>query len=235
VADADAGAVGDGGAAGVTFPQVTLYLVLPPGTYEVRLVAAGSTDCSTSLVDLPSLAIAANTYTTIAVIGEKTPVGGDQALALTSFTDEVTAPAGQIALRFVNASPSQTLTQGADLGTGSQAGTGGPWAPLFSGVAFGHTGASNGSDAGTVDANGYLAFNPLQTATLSAHATATATDATIALNDVSIPAASAATVALVNGVSNGTTAGAMKLLQCPDVDNSTGTSLLTTCNIISTQ
>jgi hypothetical protein len=234
VADADAGALGDGGSAGITFPQVTSYLILPPGTYEVRLVAAGSADCSTGLADLPSLAIGANTYTTVAAIGEKTPVAGDQALALTSFTDDVGAPAGQIALRFVNVSPAQALMQ-ADLGWGSQSGAGGMWAALFTGVAFGHTGASVGSDAGTVDPNGYVAINALQTATLSAHATASASDATIALNDVSIPAMSAATVALVNGVSNGTASGAVKLLQCTDVDNSTGTSLLTTCTIISTQ
>lgn len=233
VADADAGAVGDGGAAGVTFPQVTSYLILPPGTYEVRLVAAGSTDCSTGLADLASVTINANTYTTIAAVGEKTPVSGDQGLALTSFTDEVSAPAGQIALRFVNASPSQTLMQ-ADLGTGSLAGSGGPWAPIFTGVAFGHAG-SGASDAGTVDANGYVAINPLQSATLSAHATGTASDGTVALNDVSISATSAATVALVNGVSNALASGAVKLLQCADVDNSTGTSLLSTCNIISTQ
>ncbi len=234
VADADAGAAVDGGAAGITFPQVTSYLIIPPDTYEVRLVAAGSADCGTSLVDLATVTINANTYTTIAAVGEMTPVGGDQALALTPFTDDVTAPAGQIALRFVNASPSQALTP-ADLGTGSFAGTGGPWAPLFTGVSFGQTGATAGSDAGTVDGNGYVALNPLQTATLSAHASASAMDATVAVNDVSISAASATTVALVNGVSNGLASSAVKLLQCADIDNSTGTSLLSTCNVISTQ
>ena len=73
------------------------------------------------------------------------------------------------------------------------------------------------------------------TATLSAHPSTSAHDATVALNDVSIAATSAATVALVNGVSNGLASGAVKLLQCADVDDSTGTSLLTTCSIISTQ
>jgi Domain of unknown function (DUF4397) len=234
VADADGGALGDGGATGITFPQVTSYLIIPPDTYEVRLVAAGSADCSTGLVDLTSVTIAANTYTTIAAVGEQAPVGGDQALVLTPLSDEVTAPAGQIALRFVNASPSQSLTP-ADLGTGSLAGTGGPWAPVFTGVAFGQTGATSGSDAGAVDANGYVAMGQLSTATLSSHQSMSAQDATIALNDVSIAATSAATVALVNGVSNGLAASAVKLLQCADVDNSAGASLLTTCNIISTQ
>ena len=80
VAAGDAGAVGDGGAAGVTFPQVTSYLIIPPGSYEVRLVAAGSTDCSTSLVDLASVTLAANSYTTIAAVGEAAPVASDQPL-----------------------------------------------------------------------------------------------------------------------------------------------------------
>ncbi len=234
VADADGGAVGDGGTPSIAFPQVTSYLIIPPGTYDVRLVAAGSADCGTGLVDLTGATIAQNTYTTIAAMGEAVPVGGDQMLKLAAFPDEVTAPAGQIALRFVNASPSQALTP-ADLGTGSLAGTGGPWAPLFAGVVFGQTGASAVDAGAAVDGSGYIAINPLQTATISAHASASATDATVAANDVSIAAGSATTIALVNGVSNGQAASAVKLLQCGDVDDSAGTSLLSTCSVISTQ
>ncbi len=235
VASSDAGSsLGDGGTAGITFPQVTSYLVIPADAYAVRLVAAGAADCSTSLVDLASVTLAANSYTTIAAVGEVTPVGTDQALALLAFGDEVSAPAGQIAVRFINASPSPSLSP-ADLGTGSLAGTGGPFAPLFTSVAFGQTGGAAGNDAGTVDANGYVAVNPLATATLSAHQTSGAVDATVAVNDVTIAATSAATVALINGVSNGVASSAVKLLQCADADNSTGSGLLTTCSIISTQ
>ena len=234
VAAADAGSLSDGGTTGVAFPQVTAYLVISPGAYDVRLVAAGAADCSTSVVDLSSLTLTANTYTTVAAVGELTPVSGDQALKLASFTDEVSAPAGQIALRFINASPSPSLTP-SDLGTGSIAGTGGPFAPLFTGVAFGQTGSVAGSDAGMVDANGYIASIPLGTATLSAHTSASASDATVAVNDVSIAATSAATVALINGVGDLQGSRAVKLLQCADADDSTGTSLLSTCGIISTQ
>jgi Domain of unknown function (DUF4397) len=233
-AAADAGSLSDGGIPGVAFPQVTSYLIISPGVYSVRLVAAGAADCGTSVVDLASLTLTANTYTTVAAVGEQTPVSGDQALTLVSFTDEVSAPAGQIALRFINASPSPSLTP-SDLGTGSLAGTGGPFAPLFTGVSFGQTGSVAGNDAGTVDANGYIASTPLATATLSAHPSASATDATVAVNDVSIAATSAATVALINGVSNGQASSAVKLLQCSDADDSMGTSLLSTCSIISTQ
>lgn len=230
VAAGDAGTLGDGGAAGITFPQVTSYLIIPPDSYEVRLVAAGSTDCSTSVVDSASVTLAVNSYTTIAAVGEAAPVATDQPLSLAPFTDEVSAPAGQIALRFINASPSPSFSP-ADLGTGALSGAGGAFAPLFTGVAFGTTGA--GSDAGTVDADGYVAINPLAAATLSAHTTASAADATVALNDVTIAATSATTVALVAGVGNAPPSP--KLLQCADVDDSMGTSLLSTCSIISTQ
>jgi|HubBroStandDraft_6_1064221.scaffolds.fasta_scaffold455329_1 hypothetical protein len=230
----DAGSPGDGGTMGFAFPQVTSYLVISPGSYDVRLVTAGAADCSTSVVDLDALTLTANTYTTVAAVGERTPVSGDQPLTLVSFTDEVGAPAAQIALRFVNASPASSQTT-FDLGTGSLAGTGGPFAPLFTGVAFGQTGSVAGSDAGTVDANGYIAENPFMTATLSAHPSASASDATVAVNDVSISATSAATVALVGGVSNGQASSGVKLLQCADADDPTGTSLLSTCSIISTQ
>jgi hypothetical protein len=232
VAASDAGTLGDGGAVGIVFPQVTSYLLIPPGTYAARLVAPGSTNCATPVVDLATVTLAANSYTTIAALGEATPVGGDQPLSLVPFADDVSAPAGQIALRFINASPGQSLSP-ADLGTGSMAGSGGLFSPLFTGVSFGKTGT--GSDAGAVDANGYLAITPLATATLSAHPTAAAADGTVALNDVTITATSAATVALVNGVSNGLSTSGAKLLQCADVDDGAGTSLLSTCSIISTQ
>lgn len=232
----DAAAMGDGGTVRIVFPQVTSYLLMSPGTYAVRLVTAGATNCATPVVDLATVTLAANSYTTIAALGEAAPVGSDQPLSLVPFTDDVTAPAGQIALRFINASPGQSLSP-VDLGTGSMIATiatsGGPFAPLFTAVAFGKTGA--GSDAGTVDANGYLAITPLATATLSAHITAYSMDATVALNDVTIAATSAATVALVNGVSNGLSTSGAKLLQCADVDDAAGTSLLSTCSIISTQ
>jgi len=187
VAASDAGSPGDGGAAGIIFPQVTSYLVIPPGTYSVRLVAAGAADCLTTVVDLTSVTIAANSYTTIAAMGEAVPVATDQPLALSPFADEVSAPAGQIAIRFINASPSPAQSP-ADLGTGSLAGTGGLFAALFRSVPFGQTGSAAGNDAGAIDASGYIAINPLATATLSAHASVQAVDTTVAVNDVTVTA-----------------------------------------------
>jgi hypothetical protein len=238
VAAVDAGTLADAGAAGISFPQVTSYLVITPGSYEVRLVVAGSADCSKPVVDLAMVTLAASSYATIAALGEASPVGMDQPLSLVPFTDEVSAPPGQMALRFINASPSPTLTP-ADLGTGSIAGSiggpGGGFAPLFTAVGFGKVAGSDGGAIDTIDANGYAASTPFATATLSAHPTAAGADTTVALNEVTIAATSAATVALVNGVGSGTGSSGAKLLQCADADNSAGTSLLSTCSIISTQ
>jgi hypothetical protein len=234
VAAGDAGTLADAGAAGISFPQVTSYLVIAPGSYEVRLVVAGSADCSKPVVDLAMVTLAESSYATIAALGEATPVGMDQPLSLVPFTDEVSAPPGQIALRFINASPSPTLTP-ADLGTGSIAGSGGGFVALFSGVGFGKVAGSDGGTIDTIDANGYAASTPFATATLSAHPTAAGADTTVALNDVTIAATRAATVALVNGVGSGPGSSGAKLLQCADADNSAGTSLLSTCTIISTQ
>jgi hypothetical protein len=226
----EAGAPGDGGGpagAGLTFPQVTSYLALAPGTYAVRLVSAGASDCSKALVDLAVASLEAGSFTTVAAVGEATPGPGEPPLKMVSFVDEVTAPAGQIALRFINASPGLTAV---DFGTGSLSGAGGAFAPLFRGVAFGDAGAVAESDAGAVDANGYLAAGAYAGATLSAHVTATATDTATATNDVNVRAGSAATMALIGLVSGGASA---ELLQCADADDTSTGARLAQCEIVS--
>ena len=219
---------GDGGATGLAFPQVTSYLVIPPGAYTVRLVAAGAADCNASLADLASVTLNDGTYTTLAAVGERMPMQTDQPLKLVSFADDVTAPTGQIALRFINASP-QLLS--VDLGTGSLANAGTPFSPLFTGVAFGTAGSAAGTDAGTVDANGYLASNPFAGATLSAHLSTNSATDTVTATSVTVSAPSAATIAVIGGVTGDPTPP--RFLQCADVDDSTGASLLAQCSIIS--
>ena len=151
----------------------------------------------------------------------------DQPLKLTPFADDVSAPAGQAAVRFINASPSLISI---DVGTGSLGGTGGTFVPLFAGIQFGQVGSAAETDAGTVDPNGYLATIPYSGATLSAHVTNSATDTATAANDVNVAAGAAATLALVNGVTGG---GGAKLLKCDDADDSTATSLVAQCTVLS--
>jgi FlaG/FlaF family flagellin (archaellin) len=215
---------GDGGAAGLVFPRVTSYFVVPPGSYTVRLVAAGAASCDTAIAELPSVPLDDGSYTTIAAVGELIPVLTDPPLKLVSFADDASAPSGQIALRFVNASPSMTAV---DMGTNSIANA--MFSDLFANVGFGQAGGAAGSDAGRVDADGYLASNPFSGATLSAHASQTATDAAIA-NDVTIDPGSAATVALIDGVTNG---AAAELLLCADGDASIGVGGFSRCTVLS--
>jgi FlaG/FlaF family flagellin (archaellin) len=214
----------DSGAAGLVFPRVTSYFALSPGAYTVRLVTAGASNCDAKIQDLSPLPFEDTTYTTIAAIGEVTPVGMDRPLQLVSFADDAAAPSGQIALRFINASPSMTAV---DLGTNSIENQ--MFSGLFVDVGFGQAGGAAGSDAGAIDDNGYLASNALSGATLSAHATPTETDAAIA-NNVTIAAGSAATVALVDGVTNGSVA---KLLLCADGANATVQGSFSDCALIS--
>ncbi len=231
LAAADAGASderGDGGAAGLTYPQVTSYFGRPPGSYSVRLVAAGAADCNASIVDLTSVALTNGTFTTVVAVGEVTPIPSPQPLKLVSFADDVTAPSGQIALRFINASPQPMSV---DLGTGSLSNAGGPFVPLFVGVGFGESAGPSTGDAGTFDANGYLALNPLAGATLSAHVSTSGTDAAIATN-VMVTAQSAATIAMIGEVS-GDPKRPPQLLQCPDVYDGTSASLLSRCSVVS--
>jgi hypothetical protein len=223
-------ASGDAGAPGLAFPEVTTYFTVTPGTYAARLVAAGTNDCGSGLADLAPLALVAGSYSSVAAIGEVSPAPGDAPLAVVAFADDVAAPAAQIALRFLNASPWSGASS-VDLGTGSLAGTGGAFVPVFTGVPFGQTSSAANTDAGTVDANGYLGSNPLAGATLSAHVTAAATDLATAANAVTVDPTAAATLVLLGG---GSTPAA--LLECPDADGADGANAavaLAPCRVVS--
>ena len=221
-ADVDAG-TDAGSAAGLAFSQATTYLTLPPGAYAVRLVMAGAVDCSAPLVSLDAVTLADASYTTLAAVGLANPVTGDQPLKLAAFGDDVTAPAGQIALRFINASPSASLASVA-FGTGSLAGTNGPYANLSLAVPFASASSAAATDAGTVDANGYLFTLPLAGATLSAHAS-TLSDLVTATNDVTVSAGSAATLVLLG------TMKSPELVLCADAAP-TG-AVLASCSVVS--
>jgi hypothetical protein len=217
------GATDAGGAAGLAFSQATAYLTLPPGAYSARLVTAGAADCETPLVSLDAVTLADGSYTTLAAVGLASPMMADQPLKLAAFGDDVTAPEGQIALRFINASPSASLASVA-FGTGSLAGTNGPYASLFSTVQFASTSSAAATDAGSVDANGYLFTLPLAGATMSAHASALS-DLVTATNDVTVGAGSAATLVLLG------TMKSPELVLCDDAAP-TG-AVLATCSVVS--
>jgi len=160
-AGGEGGAVGDGGAVGIGYSQVSAYLPLAPGQYDVRIVAAGATSCASPLAlarpfggadagsdedagdatapidatapldatapvdasaaldasidgsspasdwtNLPVLPF--NTYATLLVAGDLSPVGGDAPLEVTVLRDDAILAGGAVVLRAVNAVPSET-------------------------------------------------------------------------------------------------------------------------------
>ncbi len=217
----------DASAPALAFPLVSAYLGLAPAQYDVRLVVSGASSCAVGigndLTTMPSLA--ANAFTTIALLGENVPAGGDPALRVTAFVDGATST-GSVSLRFINAAPA--LAQ-ATLGTGSLAS--GKFKPLFSGVAFGTASTSQQAqvpDASTVavDPHGYILGITLSGATLSAHASGATADAVLTSGLTAAPGASL-TIALVGATSAGAPA---QLLEC--VDNAGTAGALSNCMVL---
>ena len=153
---------------GVAYPQVTTYIPVPPGPYDLRLIAAGGSCASPGIIadttDIPALV--ADTGYTFATMGDLTPAATDPAILVMTFTDDTTAPAG-VSLRFLHAEPSVAAL---DLGTGSIGMNN--FAALFQGVTFGTLGSQIQSDAGTVDSNGYITL-PTLSGSISFHLAAT--------------------------------------------------------------
>jgi hypothetical protein len=148
---------------GVTFPSVGRYVAVPPGMYNAGVMPAGN-GCGApvnGIVGLPM--IVANGRATVAIIGDITPMGNDQAAKVVTFADDVTGLASRAAVRFIDALPGATDVI---FGTGSE--TNITFAALTGNVPFGGV-SSSPADGGMADINGYLLLNPVVGATLSAH------------------------------------------------------------------
>jgi len=217
-------AFADAGAAGLTFPQVSAFVQLAPGQYDVRLVAAGATSCATGMgSDLTSLpALAAGAYETVAAVGDVTKMGSDPALSLVAFGDDSAVMNSQDgSLRFIDASPSIAA---ADFGRGSVAGA--TFQTFFTNVAFASASSQADTDAGTVDGAGFMDVAPFGGGTLSTHPTTGGGNETVGTN-VAVNAGDLSTFVLVNGKTGGP---APQLLQCYD---SQADGMLTHCKIVS--
>jgi hypothetical protein len=225
----DAGILGDGGTSAIQTPWVTAYFGVDPAQYDVAVVAAGATSCASPLTtanSLPSLADGA--FTTIAILGDTNVSGSDKALYVAAFPDDSTAPSGGAALRFINAAPDLAAV---DFGTGSNAsGASTAFQAVFTNVAFGAAGSQAGSDAGTVDSNGYIAVAPVAGVELSAHVSQGGTGDTATASSQSLSAGSITTMVLVNG-KNGETMPPPQFLVCTS-DGQSSTSLLSPCTIV---
>ncbi len=216
-----AGSLGQGGANGLEFPSVTMYLPIAPGTYDLQIVATGSTDCTTGVIattmGLPFLA--ADTHTTFAVIGDVRPTDNDASLKVGAFPDDSTTTGAGAIIRAINAIPSLAYI---DVGTGSVAAN--DYSPLLVDVPFGSA-SSMLPDGGTADPNGYTVFPSTPDIQFSAQASGTGTDSATATH-VAIAAGTVTTFALINGENGGIPP---QFLVC--TDNGTPVGPLAPCKV----
>jgi hypothetical protein len=151
---------GFGISGGLTYEQVSEYVQVPQLQVTFRIVAAGSSDCSTPLngiADLPISATTAGSLTTVGLFIDPTGVNGP---SLAPFTDEATAKRSN--LRGINASPGPNNGTGTgttfDIVAVSSIGQ----QDFLPGIPYG--GVSPPST--TVDTNGYTEHNAFSGATL---------------------------------------------------------------------
>jgi hypothetical protein len=189
---------GLGEAAGLSFGDVTRYLEVDAVEYDVRLVAPNAADCATPLAGVADFtspaALPGGAYATLAVMGDA--AAGGQDLQLRTYVDRTAAPAaGQVAVRFIHASPD---TPAVDVGLLD----GATFTPIFTDVPFGEFDATPGTGF-TADAQGYVAAPALAAGSrLSARPAGTTTDALVVELQVGLPAGSIADV-FATGYSGG--------------------------------
>jgi len=131
--------------AGLAYPQASAHVAVPPGTYDLRVVAAHATDCATPLAGIPDRANAGTFepghYASLVAVGSL----AKSFWAVDVLSDEPAPTPGRAKLRFVH----DTMAAPAlDVGMGG----GGAFVPLFTGVSF--------RSAGTGDANGFVDVAP---------------------------------------------------------------------------
>ena len=219
----------DGGTPGVGFEKVSAYASVSPGQYDLRVVAAGSTDCSVGIVDAATaLRLAAGAYGTAALVGEADPIAKAPGLQIVPLIDEAVQPSvpdggsAALLLRFLNAAPTAGAVDFAIDGN-----------RLFTGVPFGQvSSAVNGAtDAGIkVDSSGYWSRAALSGAVVTVVASSAPGGAQALARGKSSAATGAIVTIAVVGTSSGTIDGGpppLVLLQC--VDNAGTVGLFASC------
>lgn len=206
-----------GSGSNLAYAQVTQYLDLPAASYDVRVIHATAAGCDTPAIpDTANVAIAADSFATVAAIGELEPSGpaaADPTLRLAVFADDVIVDSTQIKLRFVHASPGTPMV---DVGLGS----GGNFTRVFANVAFGNVAVHPPLS------NGYVATAPIAQA-ISARASGSNADA-IVIPHVVLEAGSIST-AFAIGNKTGQALHPLQVLLC--TDNKPTGSLLAACAI----
>ncbi len=151
---------------GFSFPTLTRYLAVPPGTYVARIVAPNSANCNTALVGLADVtlpALPAGARATVAASG-LIAGSGPTAFGLRAFVDGNVRPElGRANLRFVHLSPG---APNVDVGLVN----GGAFTPVFNDTPFGAVGNNPSRDS-----FGYLSVSPISGGTLQVRVAGTTT------------------------------------------------------------
>ena len=189
-----------GSRAGLSYSEVTRYLELPAGAYDVRIVLASETTCENKAVpDTNGVTLTAGLTATVGAIGTLST------FRLGVFADAATTTAGKGKLRFIHGSPG---TPNVDVGIKDAHGN---FTKLFPNVTFGTDGA------------GYLETAPL-TATVAARVANTTTEP-LAIPNVSLAAGEIKTAVAIGIL--GSTHTPLSVLLC--TDSAVSSSLLATC------
>jgi hypothetical protein len=155
--------------------------------------------------------LAAGQRYTLVAAGELAPEGGAAELQLIAFEDQSEGAAGKAALRAIHASPDAPAV---DVG----AGAGNMFQPLFTNVAFGKTGMSNGS--------AYLQIDPVAGGSISVRATGGPNDA-LTVADLDFKRGSLSTLFVIGNVDG--SPAPLGLLVCED--NAPPANKLAACNL----
>jgi hypothetical protein len=202
-----------GAAGGLSYGQATRYLSFASGSYDVRVVAANATDCTSPIVpDTSGATLTPGRAITVAATGLAAPASSQPAFALVPLVDDTQVAAGKAKVRFVHASPG---TPPVDVGAGS----GASFTPIFTAVPFPSVDADRAP-------NGYVETDPLAGATLSARAAGTTEDALV-VEGVTLPAGAIVTVFAV-----GLAGGEPPLAALVCADDTAETSLLSECALV---
>ena len=207
-----------GGAEGLAYSQVTTYVDLPAGAYDVRVILATATGCGAGAVpDTLNVTVTAGLTATIVAIGiidRSGAAANDPAFRLKVLADEPTLTSGRTKLRFFHASPG---TPAVDVGLGYAH----LFTKVFGNVSFGNTATANSSG---MSANGYVETAPV-TSAVSARLAGASTDA------LTIPSVNLATdqiaTAIAIGGKTGAHANPLRVLIC--LDTAPPKALLSTC------
>jgi hypothetical protein len=205
------------GVAGISYPQITTYVDLPTGAYDVRIVHATASSCAIGAVpDAQNVTIHADQTATVAAIGVLDPSGAaasNPPLHLAIYADDTAVTSGKTKLRFIHASPG---TPAVDVGLE----TGASFTKVFANVAFGGTAIAYAAD------NGFVETMPV-TSDVAARLANQMSDALVVQN-VALPA-NAISTAIAIGGKTGASTNPLAVLLC--ADNAPANGLWAACSV----